>query len=774
MARRNVLEVQILGDDKTAAAFNSASRQAAVFGAAITGALGVAAKQAGDFEKGMAEIQTLLGAGATPAVADMRKEILGLSRSSGEALGSLTKARYDIISAGFSGAADSAEVLEGSIRLAQGGLVDVATSADLVTTAINGLGLDASQTTRITDVLFQTVKLGKTTMTELAESLGPVFSTAKVAKVSLEEVGAAMAQITAAGIDTREASTALNNLLRALAAPSKEAGRELRALGITLDNGLGPALAALAQASDDGLESLAKLVPNIRGLKAAAAASDIDKFVDNLTAMENAMGASAEAAAIMRNTTAFAFKQLRAEIVALGVEAGTELLPVLEKLVDALRGGLGLFRDMNPAVRKTAVAFTALVGTTALLGGATGTLVFQVRQLTAAYGALKAAQVGVAFTSMLNPIGLLVAAVGGAAFVLHDFWSDNKARSEETIRTIQRLNTMLPTANRKPSLSIRGFQAGGGDDGVEAVRSRADALKAAFDEVARVTSSSEFQFSDIIGTAPNDFEVLITALRKTGASTEDVQAAFGAWRAEVDAAVGKAPELASEIAEFDGTVEQATDSLGAFTDALGLPRAPEVLGELRVAFQELAQDFQFLAQDAIAGSAQAFGDAIGATIIDGKDFGAAFSEGFKDLKRSIISATAELIVMRAVMAGLRGLAGLGGPLGAIGGFLLGKNDGGTIPLKANSGFMSVPGLPGLDTFPVMMSGGESVLTAQQAGHMRRALSLPSRGESLLEGFRRKGGGGSVVVGLASGLLRTEAAEIDDRLVRVQKRRGGRA
>ena len=132
----------------------------------------------------------------------MSKELRSVAISSGVALDSLSKAKYDIVSAGFSSVADSAEVLEVSSRLAVGGVTSVAEAADLLTTSLNALGLDASDTNKVADQLFTTVRLGKTTMTELSASLGQVLPFARSAGLGLEGVGAAMATLTASGINT--------------------------------------------------------------------------------------------------------------------------------------------------------------------------------------------------------------------------------------------------------------------------------------------------------------------------------------------------------------------------------------------------------------------------------------------------------------------------------------------------------------------------------------------------------------------------------------------
>ena len=146
-------------------------------GAALAGA-GVAAlsvKLAGDFSKRLAEVSTLMDNTSEKSIKQMGKELRLLSQTSGLALSSLSKAKYDVVSAGFAGAAESAQILATSTQLAVGGVTSAASAADLLTTSLNAYGLSANQVNDVSDTLFTTVKLGKTTMDELAGSLGKVL-----------------------------------------------------------------------------------------------------------------------------------------------------------------------------------------------------------------------------------------------------------------------------------------------------------------------------------------------------------------------------------------------------------------------------------------------------------------------------------------------------------------------------------------------------------------------------------------------------------------------
>jgi len=265
----------------------------ALAGAAI-GALSV--KLAGDFSKRLAEVSTLMDNTSEKSIKQMGKELRLLSQTSGLALSSLSKAKYDIVSAGFSGAAQSAQVLAASSQLAVGGVTSAASAADLLTTSLNAYGMDASQVNDISDTLFTTVRLGKTTMDELAGSLGKVLPIAKASGVSLSDVGAAMASLTAGGINTAESTTALRGAIIALTAPTDAAAKAMKVGGIEakrFDDGSFNLLETIKQFEGMDPAALRKFIPDISASVAVSAlANNVEGLSDNLLAFEDRAGAS--------------------------------------------------------------------------------------------------------------------------------------------------------------------------------------------------------------------------------------------------------------------------------------------------------------------------------------------------------------------------------------------------------------------------------------------------------------------------------------------------
>ena len=125
------------------------------------------------------------------------------------------EATYSAISASVD-QGSAVEFTHNAIKLAKGGFTDAATAVDVLTTAINAYGLDASAATSISDKLITTQNLGKTTVGELASAMGKVIPTARSFNVNLDALCGTYAVMTKNGIATAESTTYLNGMLNEL------------------------------------------------------------------------------------------------------------------------------------------------------------------------------------------------------------------------------------------------------------------------------------------------------------------------------------------------------------------------------------------------------------------------------------------------------------------------------------------------------------------------------------------------------------------------------
>ena len=305
--------------------------------AAITAA---SAKMATDFDKRLREISTLIIGVTEKDIKNMSREIRDLANLTGKALDDLGKAKYDIISAGFTGVAESAQLLNTSARLAVGGVTSVTNAADLLTSALNSWQQSGLEAEKAADILFTTVRLGKTTMDELVGSVGRVFPTAKTLGASLADVGAAMATITAGGIKTYEAATYLNQAFTKLGAPSDSAAKAMKRYGVGVkvaDDGMFDLLATIKQFQGYDLQQMRKFFPEIRAIKAVLAMSNNMKFLERaIRDTGNAAGATQTAFGKMSKSWSTQLNRNVMQLKDIMINLGDKIMPTVVDEFDKL------------------------------------------------------------------------------------------------------------------------------------------------------------------------------------------------------------------------------------------------------------------------------------------------------------------------------------------------------------------------------------------------------------------------------------------------------
>lgn len=182
-------------------------------------ALGVAAvKSAMTYEDAMAKINTIANLTASDAevsYGEMEKAIQDLSNQTGVSASAIAEDVYNAISAGQS-VGDAVNFVSNSTKLAKAGFAETGQSLDVLTTIMNAYGLEASEVTKVSDILIQTQNLGKTTVGDLSATMGKVIPTAKSYNVSLEQVASGYTIMTAKGIATAETTTYMNSMLNEL------------------------------------------------------------------------------------------------------------------------------------------------------------------------------------------------------------------------------------------------------------------------------------------------------------------------------------------------------------------------------------------------------------------------------------------------------------------------------------------------------------------------------------------------------------------------------
>jgi len=422
------------------------------FGAAVVAPLGLATKAAIDFNSAMSEVNTLMNL-SEDEFADLNKDILELSSSLGVDAVESANALYQAISAGIP-KENALEFLDIASKAAIAGVTDTKTAVDGLSTVINAFKLPLEDTEQVADIMFQTVKNGKTTFEELSAAMSTAAPIAASLGVDFKQVAAATATLTKSGVPTGEAMTQIRAAMVALAKPTEDMQRLLSNLGyesgeaLLQTEGFQGAMLKLRDAANGNNEVLAKAFGRVQGLNAMLGVTGInaEAAAKDLADMGNSTGAAADAFAIMEESVGRQLKKVGIQIKNMGIEIGSVLLPILSDLLmkvsEVAKSIFAWMKENDQLVKGLTIAAGALGSLAVGIGAplaAFGQLLIMLPKIMAGIKL-----VGTTITST-NPI-LYAAAAAVAALVvviekLNGRLDETHARLNETKRLQDEVKT---------------------------------------------------------------------------------------------------------------------------------------------------------------------------------------------------------------------------------------------------------------------------------------------------------------------------------------------
>lgn len=365
---------------------------------------------AAQFEISTAMVATIADT-SQKSLSDISKEVRTYSNETGEAASDMAEATYQAISASVN-TADAASFAGTATKLAVGGFTSATTAVDVLTTAINAYRLAASDATQLSDYLITTQNLGKTSVDQLAQSVGKVIPLASAYNVQMDNLSSAYAVLTANGIATAESGTYLKSMLNELGDTGSDVSEVLlnstgKTFAQLMEQGysLGDVMAMLGNAVDGDSTAFNALWSSTEaGIGALSLFNaGADKYNSVLDSMRTSAGATEKAYSTMADTTDKSKQRMENSFNNLKISVGDVLNPALTQVYEGFTSvfaGMSDFVDEHPAV--VAAISAIAVG----VGGFTGAL--------AAYNiATTAAKfVTEAFTATLAANPFVLAAAG--------------------------------------------------------------------------------------------------------------------------------------------------------------------------------------------------------------------------------------------------------------------------------------------------------------------------------------------------------------------------
>lgn len=411
---------------------------------------------AAQFETSTAMVATIADT-SQKSLSSISKEVRSYSNETGEAASDMAEATYQAISASIN-TADAAAFAGTATKLAVGGFTSATTAVDVLTTAINAYGLAASDATQLSDYLITTQNLGKTSVDQLAQSVGKVIPLASAYNVQMDNLSSAYAVLTANGIATAESGTYLKSMLNELGDTGSGVSEVLlnstgKTFAQLMEQGysLGDVMAMLGNAVDGDSTAFNALWNSTEaGIGALSLFNaGADKYNSVLESMRTSAGATEKAYSTMADTTDKSKQRMENAFNNLKISVGDVLNPALTQVYEGFTNvfaGMSDFVDEHPAV--VAAISAIAVG----VGGFTGALAAYNLATTAAKFVTEA------FTATLaaNPYVLAAAgivAVTAAAVTLtgvlitqSDEYEGMTATCRDQYDELQRLNDQYNAA----------------------------------------------------------------------------------------------------------------------------------------------------------------------------------------------------------------------------------------------------------------------------------------------------------------------------------------
>ena len=538
---------------------------------------------ADQFEAAMAKVSTIADTTAV-SMGQMHDDIVKLSQDTGQSVNDLSESVYSAISASVD-TADAVNFVAQANALAVGGFTQSATAVDILTTTINAYGMSAEQAAEISDKLINTQNLGKTTVDELASSMGMVIPTAAAFGVSLDNLTSAYVTLTRNGINTANATTMLNGMFSELADEGKAVSKVLqqetgKSFAELMEEGknLGDVMAILGESVNGDSVAFMNLWSNVRAGRGAVNIfnAGAEEFANVMDSMANSAGSATEAFEKMTDTGQYVEQKWQNALENFKIAIG-DAAPSLDGLMEQ---GTKILDFMSEFVTKHPSVVAGITAMAVALGSFTAVMTLY------SAGTLLAQKATMALTAAMdvNPIFLAITAIaaltaGIVVFVssLEDWeFQDNRltAASQDLSNRIEDQKKVVADLEKQyGSMDKRTLEAKAKLEELEAEFEQSGQtigeFKRQIQDTADAVAESTAKYDEAISAIGDQNEhalVLITELERLS-SASNLTAFQQEYEKQVVSELSEMyPELADAYDEVTGQLNMSTSSLRRYCE----------------------------------------------------------------------------------------------------------------------------------------------------------------------------------------------------------------
>lgn len=409
------------------------------------------------FETAIAQVETIAGDASVKykgSMMDMSDAIMQLSSDTGIAAEDIALATYNAISAGVD-TSKSVEFVATANALAVGGFTDMTTSVDVLTTTLNAYGDKAGTAESISDKLITTQNLGKTTVNELASSMGKVIPTASAYGISIDNLCASYVAMTKGGIATAESTTYMKSMFNELADSGSTVGTILQeqtgqSFGQLMASGksLADVIDILGQSVNGDSEAFAQLWGSSEAGTGALAILNggTADFNNTLIAMGDSTGAASSAMDKMNDTSAHNMQVAMNDMKNAAIELGGAFAPVLSGLASAVSGVAKAFGSLPSPVQSVIASIIGVIAVISPLLIGIGSLITAIGQIAPIIGVAKSAFAAINAVMLANPIGIVIVAITALVAGFIYLWNNCEGFRNFWINLWENIKLVVSTA----------------------------------------------------------------------------------------------------------------------------------------------------------------------------------------------------------------------------------------------------------------------------------------------------------------------------------------
>ena len=405
---------------------------------AVGAMLGASTKSASDFTDGMAKMSTLFDTSKT-SVQDLSKEFLELSNKTGISATELAEAGYQALSAGQS-VDQVGKFVETAGNLAKAGFTTSSTAVDVLTTALNAYKGECGTAEEVANKLVRTQNLGKTTVDELASSMGKIIPTASGMNVDINNLTSGYVSLTKQGIATAEATTYMNSMLNELG----DSGTDLGSIIFDLTGksfqelmSEGYSVADVLKITKDHADDVGIAYNELWGSAEAGKAGmailngGVEEFNDTVETMKSDVDDVGDALDKLDTPSKKIQKSLN-RVKNSGIELGTTILnsltPAIDKASGVIEKATDWFNGLSEGTKQviaTVGGVIAVASPALMIGGkvisTVGKIIPVITKVKSSIGGLSAV-----IGALTSPVGIVVMAIGALIAVFVALYNHNE------------------------------------------------------------------------------------------------------------------------------------------------------------------------------------------------------------------------------------------------------------------------------------------------------------------------------------------------------------